>query len=659
MIPSTANLIQTLGRTGNSGLDNVRLNGSSPSLSGRSMQGGTPGRQPRRRGRSMSPEPARYFSAVSQTTTRSPSTNLPAGTRSPGQAQTIEDLLIKLITNTIKPQSWAEVGGSGTIDYFPLGMALVINQTPDVQEQVQELLDALRRLQDLEVSVEVRMISLEETFFERIGINFNIQIDPKVPRAFQSQIVTQQFQTLNQVNTPQANSVVFGLTPAGTPTSDLNIPISSSSFAQAIPPFGGYPNIPGADGGLSMGLAFLSDIQVFMFMEAAQGDRRTNVMQAPKLTLFNGQTATILVQDFQYFATNVQVVQANGQVMFVPQNQPIPIGVNLTVQAVISADRRFVRLNLAPTMNAVASATVPLFPVTTFITPVFEGGAQGQPIPFTQFLQQPTFTQVQIQTTVSVPDGGTVLLGGLKLLNEGRNEFGPPVLEQDPVPQPSVQERRLRPGHEQPADHGDAARHHQRRGRRTPDRRSQRWPGRHRPGRVLTGCGVRTRRSGVTLTAASLFFNPPQAHGRRHGGILLPTGCRPRACEVSPMLIAVTGATGFLGRYLVRRLASAGHRLRCWYRPSSDRSGLTISPTRSNGFRANWAIRRPPTSLTRHGCRGSCRPFLGRRRCPAPRRSRRTASFSGKQPDGLAAAFPGGPHRRCRPVRLHRNLCRP
>jgi nucleoside-diphosphate-sugar epimerase len=40
------------------------------------------------------------------------------------------------------------------------------------------------------------------------------------------------------------------------------------------------------------------------------------------------------------------------------------------------------------------------------------------------------------------------------------------------------------------------------------------------------------------------------------------------------MRIAVTGATGFLGRYLVRRLAEAGHRLRCWYRPGSDRTGL-------------------------------------------------------------------------------------
>jgi nucleoside-diphosphate-sugar epimerase len=40
------------------------------------------------------------------------------------------------------------------------------------------------------------------------------------------------------------------------------------------------------------------------------------------------------------------------------------------------------------------------------------------------------------------------------------------------------------------------------------------------------------------------------------------------------MLIAITGATGFLGHYLVRRLAEAGHRLRCWYRPHSSRGSF-------------------------------------------------------------------------------------
>lgn len=40
------------------------------------------------------------------------------------------------------------------------------------------------------------------------------------------------------------------------------------------------------------------------------------------------------------------------------------------------------------------------------------------------------------------------------------------------------------------------------------------------------------------------------------------------------MQIAMTGATGFLGRYVVRHLAHAGHRLCCWYRPGSDRGGF-------------------------------------------------------------------------------------
>ena len=44
------------------------------------------------------------------------------------------------------------------------------------------------------------------------------------------------------------------------------------------------------------------------------------------------------------------------------------------------------------------------------------------------------------------------------------------------------------------------------------------------------------------------------------------------------MIVAVTGATGFLGRYIVNKLLEEGHRCRCWYRPQSDRGGFLDGP---------------------------------------------------------------------------------
>lgn len=43
------------------------------------------------------------------------------------------------------------------------------------------------------------------------------------------------------------------------------------------------------------------------------------------------------------------------------------------------------------------------------------------------------------------------------------------------------------------------------------------------------------------------------------------------------MKIAITGATGFLGRYIVADLTAAAHDCRCWYRDASDRAGLEMT----------------------------------------------------------------------------------
>ena len=42
-------------------------------------------------------------------------------------------------------------------------------------------------------------------------------------------------------------------------------------------------------------------------------------------------------------------------------------------------------------------------------------------------VQLPTYSFFSVNTTVSVPDGGSVLLGGVSRGQDGQNELGPPI----------------------------------------------------------------------------------------------------------------------------------------------------------------------------------------------------------------------------------------
>ena len=81
---------------------------------------------------------------------------------------TCEQQLINLIQSTISPMAWNDAGGDWSLEYFPLTHALVINAPPDAQEQIMELLAALRRLQDKEVALEVKFLQVSDEFYKRL-----------------------------------------------------------------------------------------------------------------------------------------------------------------------------------------------------------------------------------------------------------------------------------------------------------------------------------------------------------------------------------------------------------------------------------------------------------------------------------------------------------
>ncbi len=383
----------------------------------------------------------------------SPSVSVGPGGAGGGAAADF-DSLIELITTTVSPDSWDENGGAGAIQEFAGNLSLVISNTEPVHEQVADLLEQLRRLQDLQVTIEVRFITLNDNFFERIGVDFDLDVNDNIDRPFQifgnpNPAATAQFPAVPTANTgPTRNvqdrdfrpneSVTVGLAAPGVFSADLDVPFTQGNFPLAVPQFGGFA--PGS--GAQLGFAILSDLEAYFFIEAAQGDRRSNVLQAPKVTLFNGQQA--FVSDTSQSPFVISVIPVVGD--FAAAQMPVIVvlnqGTHLTVQAVVSSDRRFVRLTVVPFFSRIGDVNTFTFTGSESTEedsssegPDDETGKKSSKKTTSRegtTVQLPTFSFVTVTTTVSVPDGGTVLLGGIKRLSEGRNEFGVPMLSKIP-----------------------------------------------------------------------------------------------------------------------------------------------------------------------------------------------------------------------------------
>ena len=120
-------------------------------------------------------------------------------------------------------------------------------------------------------------------------------------------------------------------------TQDYDIQFRQGSFEIGVPDFGGFqPNA-----GMQVGMAILSDIEAFFFIQAAQGDSRSNILFAPKVTMYNGQFASITDQTQRYLVIGQIPNLAPGAVGFQPIVAPFPDGISLTVSGVVSADRRY------------------------------------------------------------------------------------------------------------------------------------------------------------------------------------------------------------------------------------------------------------------------------------------------------------------------------
>src|SRR5262249_23657388 len=96
---------------------------------------------------------------------------------------TYEEHLIALIKNTISPAIWNDAGGPATIEFFPLTHSLVVNGPPDVQEEITGLFEAMRRWLELQVTCEVRFLTVSDCLYKRVKSDFGLKDTKDGPMA--------------------------------------------------------------------------------------------------------------------------------------------------------------------------------------------------------------------------------------------------------------------------------------------------------------------------------------------------------------------------------------------------------------------------------------------------------------------------------------------
>lgn len=350
----------------------------------------------------------------------------------PAPAITEEDLS-ELIKQSIAPETWEQEGRSIAISN---GQLLVVH-TPDIQNEIRRFLNDLRKFSGLMVAVETRFIAATDDFIEDIGIDIRgigdannaLGFNPGLSRGSryiedvgpQAEDQASVFTTTPTITDNFGGFVAPGIGPA-TPTPFPAVPVAGAYFNDGS---GGdlrarNENIFDAGrglgsrmtttGGASYQFGFFDDLELNFVLRAVQKSSRATTMNAPRLTIFNTERANVAIITQLAYISDFDVEIAQSATIADPIVDTINEGLVLDVRPIVSNDRKYVTLELRPTVAFIQPGPGGER-IRTFQTSLGSSPTGGTGV---VTIQVPELSVQRVETTVRVPDGGTVVVGGLK-----------------------------------------------------------------------------------------------------------------------------------------------------------------------------------------------------------------------------------------------------
>ncbi len=311
---------------------------------------------------------------------------------------------------------------------------LIVRNTKPILNQIGNLLEELRANTGILVNLEVRFLTAEDNFLRDVGVDVRGLGDNSqgigVPGL--GTAVVQDDVFFGSPGNPFG--VPFGVNPepssvgtandAGIFYNDGQDGAYSARVENLFDVLLGNPEVLTGSGGLSFQHTFLDDTQIEVILRAVEKSERIQQITAPRVTVYNTQRANVQVLNQVAYVADYEVEIAQASNIANPVVQTILDGIVLDVRPVVSADRRFVNLELRPTVAVLTR------PIATFSTSLASGPVTASaPV----VIQIPELRVSRVRTTVNMPDGGTLLLGGLKFYEQETLESGTPFLSKLPV----------------------------------------------------------------------------------------------------------------------------------------------------------------------------------------------------------------------------------
>ena len=295
----------------------------------------------------------------------------------------------EFIRATIAPDTWGRPAKGMVAQEAPRysiqyrNGRIVVVHTPEVQREIEEMLNNFRRARNLQVHVFTRFLQIEMDFLVNMDIDWG------------------------------DGQGALGPFPGLIDSSDPSTSHSWDLFAEVInnDEIAQLEQSVSTSGGLQMAIScFDGPREVNAFLQAVAKHRKGTLLIAPRLTCFNTQRANFqAVTNFNY----VRTVSADNE----PEIGNIPDGIIFDVQPFVSADHRYITLVLQPQLRTLIS----------LVEFQYVGGGIRE-----RFIQIPTTELRSIATTVTIPDGGTVLTGGLAKVDEARGVASVPFIHSIP-----------------------------------------------------------------------------------------------------------------------------------------------------------------------------------------------------------------------------------